>query len=116
MEKLTDLKCKRPEKGEGLSSDQIQTFSVQIPDWSIVERNEIPRLERVFKFKNFVQALAFTNRVGEMAEVEDHHPAILTEWGRVTVTFWTHFLKGLHLNDLIAAAKTDLLYSTAEKS
>ena len=70
-------------------------------------------LERVFKWKNFVQALAFTNRVGELAEEEGHHPALLTEWGKVTVTWWTHKIKGLHRNDFIMAARTDQLYSSA---
>lgn len=110
MEKLINLTCKRPKKGEGLSAEQIAIWSTQIPIWNITEREGIPHLERVFKFQDFAQALAFTNRVGALAEAEDHHPAILTEWGRVTVTFWTHFLNGLHLNDFIAAAKVDLLY------
>lgn len=110
MEKLIDLHCQRPQKGENLNATQILEFQAQIPAWGIVEQDNIPRLTRVFRFKNFSQALAFTNRVGELAEAEDHHPAILTEWGRVTVTFWTHFIKGLHLNDFIAAAKTDQRY------
>jgi len=80
-----------------------------VPDWEIVERDGVQQLERVFKFKNFVQALAFTNRVGDLAEAEDHHPALLTEWGKVTVTWWTHAANGLHKNDFIAAAKTDQL-------
>jgi 4a-hydroxytetrahydrobiopterin dehydratase len=87
-------------------------FAPQVPDWQIVERESIHRLERIFKFKNFVQALAFTHRVGELAESEGHHPAILTEWGKVTVTWWTHKIRGLHRNDFIMAAKTDQLYST----
>jgi len=81
-----------------------------VPDWQIVERDQVKRLERAFKFKNFVEALQFTNRVGELAEEEGHHPALLTEWGRVTVTWWTHKIKGLHRNDFIMAAKTDELY------
>jgi 4a-hydroxytetrahydrobiopterin dehydratase len=87
-------------------------FAPQVPDWQIVERESIRRLERIFKFKNFVQALAFTDRVGELAEAEGHHPAILTEWGKVTVTWWTHKIRGLHRNDFIMAAKTDQLYPT----
>ena len=51
--------------------------------------------------------------MGELAELEGHHPAILTEWGRVTVTWWTHKIKGLHRNDLIMAAKSDGMYSSA---
>ena len=61
-------------------------------------------------FGNFVDALAFTNRVGQIAEEEDHHPALLTEWGKVTVSWWTHKIRGLHRNDLIMGAKTDELY------
>jgi len=65
------------------------------------------QLSREFDFRDFAQALAFTNRVGEIAEAEDHHPAILTEWGKVSVTWWSHKIKGLHKNDLIMAARTD---------
>jgi 4a-hydroxytetrahydrobiopterin dehydratase len=82
----------------------------QVPDWQLRERNGIARLERVFKFKNFGEALAFTDRVGALAEAAGHHPAILTEWGTVTVTWWTHKINGLHRNDFIMAAKTDRLY------
>jgi 4a-hydroxytetrahydrobiopterin dehydratase len=77
----------------------------------VYEKDGIKRLERTFKFKNFVQALEFTNQVGGLAEEEGHHPALLTEWGRVTVTWWTHKIKGLHRNDFIMAAKTDKQYN-----
>ena len=66
-------------------------------------------MERTFKFKDFAEALSFTNKIGRIAEEEAHHPLILTEWGKVTVTWWTHKIKGLHHNDFIMAAKTDLL-------
>ena len=79
----------------------------EVPGWRIVEREGIERLERVFAFPDFVKALAFTNRVGALAEEEGHHPALLTEWGRVTVTWWTHTIRGLHRNDFVMAAKTD---------
>lgn len=59
-------------------------------------RDGIMQLERVYKFKNFKQAIAFTNKVGDMAEDEGHHPGLLTEWGKVTVTWWSHSIKGLH--------------------
>jgi 4a-hydroxytetrahydrobiopterin dehydratase len=75
----------------------------------IVERDGIQRLERVLRFRNFAEALRFTNRVGSLAEEEGHHPAILTEWGRVTVSLWTHKIGGLHPNDFIMAAKLDSL-------
>ena len=60
--------------------------------------------------EDFAEALEFTNDVGAIAEEEGHHPAILTEWGRVTVTWWTHKIRGLHRNDFIMAAKTDQIY------
>lgn len=81
----------------------------QIPDWQPVVVDGILQLKCEFIFKNFVEALAFTNRVGALAEEIGHHPALLTEWGKVTVSWWTHKIKGLHRNDFILAARTDLL-------
>ncbi len=86
-------------------------YRPQVAQWQIVEHEGVKRLERSFKFKNFAEALAFTNQVGELAEAEEHHPAILTEWGRVRVTWWTHKIHGLHRNDFVMAAKTDKLYA-----
>ncbi|MCE8001710.1 4a-hydroxytetrahydrobiopterin dehydratase [Billgrantia ethanolica] len=90
-----------------VTDDELETLKRDIPEWSVEERNGIKQLERVFKFRNFKQALAFTNRVGEIAEEAGHHPALLTEWGKVTVTWWSHEMKGLHKNDFILAARTD---------
>jgi 4a-hydroxytetrahydrobiopterin dehydratase len=107
---LAQSKCVACRAGEPtVTSEEIASLQPQVIGWSIVERNDIKRLERVFKFKDFAEALAFTNKVGEIAEKEGHHPSILTEWGRVTVTWWTHKIKGLHRNDFIMAAKTDRL-------
>ncbi len=111
MSDLTEMKCEACRPGTPPASDEeIALYKPQVPAWQIVERDGIRRLERRFKFKNFAEALAFTNRVGQIAEEEGHHPAILTEWGRVTVTWWTHAAGGLHRNDFIMAAKTDALY------
>jgi len=88
---------------------EIAQWKPQVPDWQLVERDSIRQLDRVFHFPSFVEALAFTNRVGALAEAEGHHPALLTEWGRVTVSWWTHAIRGLHRNDFIMAAKTDAL-------
>ncbi|TFH87315.1 4a-hydroxytetrahydrobiopterin dehydratase [Billgrantia azerbaijanica] len=90
-----------------MTEEEIATYRRDIPDWEIVERDGIPQLERAFKFRNFRQALDFTNRVGELAEEAGHHPALLTEWGKVTVTWWSHKIKGLHANDFVMAARTD---------
>lgn len=114
MSMLTQMKCLPCVQNEPPATDaEIALYKPQIADWKIVERDGIPRLERVFRFKDFAEALAFTNKVGALAEFEDHHPAILTEWGRVTITWWTHKIRGLHRNDLIMAAKTDAAYANA---
>lgn len=80
-----------------------------IPEWQPIVVDGIMQLQRVFKFKNFKTAMAFSNRLADLAEAEGHHPGILTEWGKVTVTWWSHSIKGLHRNDFIMAAKTDEL-------
>jgi 4a-hydroxytetrahydrobiopterin dehydratase len=95
-----------------LTEAEIQEYSPQVPDWKVVERDQIKRLERTFKFSDYKKALEFTSKVGELAEAEDHHPVIVTEWGKVKVTWWTHVIKGLHRNDFIMAAKTDHIYET----
>jgi 4a-hydroxytetrahydrobiopterin dehydratase len=86
---------------------EIADLRREVSDWQLLERDGIARLERVFHFPSFAGALDFTNRVGALAEAEGHHPALLTEWGRVTVTWWSHKIRGLHRNDFIMAAKTD---------
>ncbi len=86
---------------------EIAELTPIISDWRLFEEGGIPKLDRVFRFPDFAQALAFTSRVGALAESEDHHPRIVTEWGRVSVTWWTHKIRNLHRNDFIMAAKTD---------
>ena len=95
-----------------VSDEELRELMPKIPDWSAAVVDGIMRLTREFEFRNFDQALAFTNRVGEIAEQAGHHPAILTEWGKVTVNWWTHKIGGLHRNDLIMAARTDELYES----
>lgn len=117
METLMQMKCVACHGGEPtLTDEEIADMLPQVSEWKIVEQDGAKHLERRFTYRNFVQALAFTNKVGELAEAEGHHPAILTEWGNVTVTWWTHKIKGLHQNDFIMAAKTDQLYSLNKNS
>ncbi len=112
MSELSQLKCVSIRGGEPtLTNGETYRMQPQIPDWQVKEVSGEPRLERVFKFKDFAQALAFTDKVGAIAEQEDHHPLLVTEWGKVTVDWWTHKIGGLHKNDFIMAAKTDELYS-----
>ena len=110
MAELHQMKCVACRGGEPtLTESEIEEYHPQVPEWQIKEVGGIKRLERVFKFKNFVEAMAFTTKIGLIAEKEDHHPLIVTEYGRVTVDWWTHKIKGLHANDFIMAAKTDRL-------
>jgi 4a-hydroxytetrahydrobiopterin dehydratase len=112
MSILTNEKCTACRRdSQQVTEAEIRELKSQVPDWTLVERETIQRLERVFRFKNFDEALSFTNRVGALAEAEGHHPAILTEWGQVTVTLWTHKIRGLHRNDFVMAAKIDALAS-----
>jgi 4a-hydroxytetrahydrobiopterin dehydratase len=111
MKTLTQMKCVACRKdAPTMTAAEIAELHPQIPDWEIVELDGIKRLRRVFSVDDFAQALKLTNEVAELAEQEQHHPALLTEWGRTTVTWWTHKIKGLHSNDFIMAAKTDHLY------
>ncbi|HER35750.1 MAG: 4a-hydroxytetrahydrobiopterin dehydratase [Halothiobacillaceae bacterium] len=91
-----------------LTDDEIARLHRELDaGWEVVTRDEVRQLERVFRFDNFARALAFTNAIGEIAEREGHHPALLTEWGQVTVTWWSHKIGGLHRNDFVMAARTD---------
>jgi 4a-hydroxytetrahydrobiopterin dehydratase len=110
---LTGMKCVACRRGEPtLTDEEIAAYRDQVADWEIVEIDGIKRLRRTFRFPDFASALRFTDAVGALAEAEGHHPALLTEWGRTTVSWWTHKIGGLHRNDLIMAAKTDALYPT----
>ncbi len=108
MSSLADKSCEVCRSGAPMATRQErEDYLAQLDGWQIMDVDGINHLQKVYRFKNFTQALDFTNRVGAIAEAENHHPAILTEWGKVTVTWWTHKISGLHSNDFIMAAKTD---------
>ncbi len=112
MNDLSQQHCVSIQGGEPVLSDaEIKQFQGQAPGWTVQETSGEKQLEKAFKFPDFSKALAFTDHIGQLAEQENHHPALLTEWGKVTVTWWTHKIKGLHRNDLIMAAKTDQAYT-----
>jgi 4a-hydroxytetrahydrobiopterin dehydratase len=92
-----------------VTEQELSELMHAIPDWQPLVVNGELQLRREFAFRNFKEALTFTNRLGELAEAEFHHPAILLEWGKVTVSWWTHKIGGLHRNDFIMAARTDEL-------
>jgi 4a-hydroxytetrahydrobiopterin dehydratase len=110
---MTDL-ASRPcvQIAEGtphLSVEKRSELMNQLNDgWKVVKEHH---LERTFTFPNFVKSLEFTNKVGGIAEGEQHHPDIFLTWGRVTITVWTHTIDGLSETDFIFAAKCDALSS-----
>ena len=113
MKKLSTDRCIPCSKGATpLTGKQIEALLDDIPGWEKVEIGGVPCLNRTFNFPDFRQALAFTNRIGALAEQENHHPLLMTEWGKVTVRWWTHKIADLHRNDFIMAAKTSALFAT----
>ena len=111
MTQLASQRCEACRVGAPQVSAQAQTEMLdQLPGWRVETRGGVAQLEKTFSFDSYQLSIDFTNRVAELAEAEDHHPALLTEWGKVKVTWWTHAIDGLHHNDFICAAKTDLLY------
>ncbi|MBI4761188.1 MAG: 4a-hydroxytetrahydrobiopterin dehydratase [Chloroflexota bacterium] len=110
---MTDLaaeKCVACRGGEPpLTPSEIAVLLPRVPQWQVLEQDGILRLHRLFKFQNYAQAVEFVNKVAAIAEEENHHPLIVLEWGKVTVQWWTHVVKGLHRNDFVMAAKTDSL-------
>jgi len=116
MDELTEQKCVACRVGApSVTEDEVKELQPQIPDWRIINEADIPKLDRLYKFKDFKDAIAFTDAVGAVAEAEGHHPRLTTEWGKVAVTWWTHKIKNLHKNDFIMAAKTDALYKQFER-
>ena len=110
MPDLARMKCLPCRKSAPcLNDDAIAALLPAIPDWQLVEVEGLTRLQRSFPFKDFAEAMIFTGLVAALAEEADHHPRIVTEWGRVTVEWWTHVIGGLHRNDFIMAARTDRL-------
>lgn len=89
-----------------LRLEDLDEYAIHVPDWEIVDRHH---LSRTFRFPDFVSALEFVNRVGELAEHENHHPSIFLTWGKVKIDTWTHKVDGLSENDFILAAKIDKL-------
>ena len=108
MTSLADKECVACKGGvPPVKGDELKKFSAQLgSDWKVVNEHH---LEREFKFKNFLDALAFTNKVGELAEAQNHHPDFYLAWGRVKLTLWTHKIDGLTESDFVFAAKVDRL-------
>ena len=106
-EMLAEKKCTPCRGGipPPLTRDEAQRFQAQAPNWELGD--DAHRIERTFRFRNFREALAFVQEVGELAETEGHHPDIRFGWGYATVSLMTKKIKGLHENDFIMASKID---------
>lgn len=116
MALLSEMKCSVCQVGDTpLTDSEIHAGLSSLPDWELITENGVKKLSRAFKFYDFLSALKFTHAVGMLAEEQGHHPTLITAWGQVTVIWWTHKINGLHENDLIMAAKTDLLYTPQKK-
>lgn len=114
MSGLAETRCTACRGDEPtLTATEMGELSPQVPGWWVEERDGVERLECAFRFGDFAGALAFTDGVGERAGQAEHHPALLTEWGRVTVTWWRHNIGGLHRNDFVMSARTDELYGAS---
>ena len=91
-----------------VSDDEINILLKEIDNWDLIHE-EVKQLKKTFSFSSYKESVDFSNKVAKMADIEDHHPTITLEWGKVTVVWWSHKIKGLHKNDFICAAKTDQL-------
>jgi 4a-hydroxytetrahydrobiopterin dehydratase len=108
MSELSEKSCEPCAAGTApLSGEELERLLLQLSGWSVVGGEAAPRLEKEYRFPDFLSALAFVNRLGEVAEREGHHPDIFLTWGRVRVSLWTHSIGGLSENDFILAAKAD---------
>lgn len=105
MSELASRKCVPCESGAApLKGTALQELARQVSNWRIVDEHH---LEREWRFRDFAQALAFVNRVGTIAEQEQHHPEITFTWGRAAIRIWTHSVGGLSEADFVLAAKID---------
>ena len=92
-----------------VSESEAKVLLLELDGWVIENDSGINQLIKTYKFSNYAESLDFSNKVADLAESEDHHPKIVLEYGNVEVSWWSHKIKGLHKNDFICAAKTDLI-------
>ena len=110
MEKLYDRHCEACRiDSPSVNDEEATDLLLKIPGWKRGVHEGVEKLTREFYFIDFKDSLAFTCKIAALSEKENHHPSIMTEWGKVTVCWWTHSVNGLHINDFIMAAKTDMI-------
>lgn len=120
MEDFSDIASRRCEKlsygAPVVTEEQADQLLLTVPAWRREFHDGVEKLIREFHFVEFKDAFSFTYKISSLSEREDHHPSILTEWGKVTVYWWSHKINGLHINDFIMAAKTDMIAKLAARS
>ena len=94
-----------------LSVEELEKLQESLPHWTVDATGDASKLTRRFTFKNFSEALAFTNKVGEVAEAADHHPLISLTWGEARVEWWSHSAGGITQNDVNMAKETDRIFA-----
>ena len=105
---IPECEACRPD-AQMLTDEEISRYARALPEWRVEKIDDVSQLHRSYRVRNFAEALEFTNRVGELAETIGHHPQLVTEWGRVTVKWWSHKIKGLHELDFALAKRCDSL-------
>ena len=104
---LADEKIELSKKGDpALSKTEAEALLKKISDWTLTE-NTCLALTKTYSLPDYEIAVALTRKIAAIAEQVNHHPVITLEWGKVTVSWWTHIINGLHRNDFILAAKCD---------
>lgn len=117
MEELYKRRCEACRMGAPVVTDEeANQLLLSVPAWKRLFHDGVEKLMREFHFVEFKDAFEFSYKIANLAERENHHPSIMTEWGKVTVYWWTHKINGLHVNDFIMAAKTDVIAKLSAKS
>ena len=110
MTDLSEKTCSACEIGAPLVPHDQQIDLLKELDGWIIDNSDISKLIKEFKFDNYEQSIRFTNLIADLAEVQDHHPKITLEWGKVNLEWWSHKIKGLHMNDFICAAQSEEIF------
>ena len=111
MDNLSKRHCEACRVGSlPVTDSELKIFSENFKEWELFNENGIRKIKKQFKFPNFQEALSFTIKMGKLSEEQGHHPLLTLEWGKVSVIWWTHKIKDLHMNDFIMASKTDELF------
>ena len=102
------------QKSLALTQDTIKKYLTELDDWQLTKEHGILKIFKSYSFKNFLSATHFANNIAALAETENHHPRICIEWGKVSLTWWTHSISGLFINDFIMAARCEKAYKDSE--